>query len=252
MSGTPTGSPGTVNFTAAVDSSDGQTATSAQSIAVSGDPNFSSVSALLHFDGTNNSTTFTDVKTNSWLASGGAKISTAVSKFGGASGSFAASASSNIVTLANSKFDFGSGDFTIETWVYPNSLTSTLQTIYTNRNSTSTGGVQLVCSNASTFLICWNSSGTVVAQPVGPAPTISSMNFIQVVRSGSTWTVAVNGTAGTAVTASGTIGSGSDVYVGKDPTSSGPRYLDSYIDDLRVTKGVARSFAVPTNPFPNA
>jgi hypothetical protein len=88
-----------------------------------GDPNFGSVVALLHFDGTNGSTTFTDQKGNTWTAVSGAKISTAQSKFGGAS--LLLNGSSDYATVPNfAGLDFGSGNFTIEGWVRPANVTS--------------------------------------------------------------------------------------------------------------------------------
>ena len=46
------------------------------------DPNFSSVTSLLHFDGVDASTTFTDVKGKTWTASGSAQLDTAQAKWG--------------------------------------------------------------------------------------------------------------------------------------------------------------------------
>ncbi|MGE3298622.1 MAG: phage tail protein, partial [Porticoccaceae bacterium] len=52
------------------------------------DPYWNNVVALLHMDGTNGSTTFTDQKGHTFTATGNAQISTAQSKFGGASALF--------------------------------------------------------------------------------------------------------------------------------------------------------------------
>lgn len=72
--------------------------------------------SLLHFNGANNSTTFTDETRKVWTRHGDAKISTAQSKFGGASGCFSAGYD-YISTPEHTNFAFGTGEFTIECWL---------------------------------------------------------------------------------------------------------------------------------------
>ena len=82
----------------------------------SADPYFTNVVALLHMDGADGSTTFTDVKGHAFTAAGSAQIDTAQSKFGGASGLFAGP-NDDISTPSSSDFAYGIGDFTWELWV---------------------------------------------------------------------------------------------------------------------------------------
>jgi hypothetical protein len=74
---------------------------------------------LLHMDGTNGSTTFTDTNAggsaHTWTANGNAQISTAQSKFGGASGLFDGTGD-YITTPDHADYTLGSGDFTIDLW----------------------------------------------------------------------------------------------------------------------------------------
>lgn len=74
------------------------------------------VSSLLHFDGANNSTTFTDQKGKTWSRSGAPIISTAQSRFGGSSGYF--TGAQYITTPNHADFNFGAGDFVIEWSTY--------------------------------------------------------------------------------------------------------------------------------------
>ena len=93
------------------------------------DPNFANVSLLLHGDGANNSTTFTDSSSNNFTLSrvGDVKISTTQSKFGGSSIFF--DGAGDYLTLANnSVFTFPSS-FTVEAWVFP-TLSLILLTLY--------------------------------------------------------------------------------------------------------------------------
>jgi hypothetical protein len=78
------------------------------------DPNYASVSLLLHMDGTNGSTVFTDLSPVPKVVTrfGDAQISTAQSKFGGSSAYF--DGTGDYLTVASSAdFGFGTGDFTI-------------------------------------------------------------------------------------------------------------------------------------------
>lgn len=74
---------------------------------------------LLHFDGADGSTTFTDSNlggsAHTWTATGNAQIDTAESKFGAASGLFDGTGDA-ITTPDHADWDFGSGDFTIDLW----------------------------------------------------------------------------------------------------------------------------------------
>jgi hypothetical protein len=71
--------------------------------------------ALLHMDGSNTSTTFTDESGKTWGATGNAQISTAQSEFGGSSAIFDGTGD-YINTTNSSDFNFASGDFTIDFW----------------------------------------------------------------------------------------------------------------------------------------
>jgi len=80
-------------------------------------------SALLHFDGNNNGTTFTDETGKTWTASGNAKLTTTSPKFGTACGTFDGN-NDYIYSNDNADFEFGSGNFTIDAWVNVTSVTT--------------------------------------------------------------------------------------------------------------------------------
>jgi hypothetical protein len=83
------------------------------------DPYFANVSLLLKADGANNSTTFVDSSPNNLAISrlGNTKISTTQSKYGGSSAYFDGSGD-YLSVAANNAFNFGTGDFCVESWVY--------------------------------------------------------------------------------------------------------------------------------------
>lgn len=77
------------------------------------------VSLLLHCDGSNNSTSFIDETGKPVTANGNAKTSTDQYKFGNASAYFDGTGDYLQIPYS-SAFDFGSGDFTVESWIWIN------------------------------------------------------------------------------------------------------------------------------------
>lgn len=212
------------------------------------DPHYASVVALLHFDGTNGSATFTDETGKTWTRSGNAAISTAQQKYGNASGSF--DGSGDFITVPNSSdFDFGSGDFTIEAWIYPftEPAASTYRGIFCKRNASG--------DNSFTFFLS-RDGGTpsvrgMFTAAVGGAqisaesamPPINEWSHVAVVRNGNMLQCFTNGVGGTAMD----VGAGAIRVTTITPaigrmslTASIKGDFDGYIDEVRVTKGVAR------------
>lgn len=227
---------------------------------MAGDANFSNVSLLLPFDGSNGSTTFTDKSGSpkTVTASGNAQISTAQSKFGGTSGAF--DGSGDFLTSAyNTAFDLGSGDFTVEAWIYPTTL-SGVKIVATTRNATgSDGGFVLFTNGSALAAQCWGpTAGTVLgsASSASGTLTVNAWNHVAYCRNGSTFRVFVNGTVGatTGSSSSAVVSTGRPFLIGTDPSTAG-RDFAGYIDELRITKGVARytaNFTPPTAAFPTS
>jgi hypothetical protein len=71
---------------------------------------------LLHFEGLDTSTTFTDESGKVWTASGSAQIDTAEYKWGGSSGLFLAATSDSITAADDAIWTLGSDDWTLEMW----------------------------------------------------------------------------------------------------------------------------------------
>ncbi len=88
------------------------------------DPNFDNVSLLLSGKGANGSTTILDSSNNNFsvTANNGAQISTAQAKFGSSSIEFLSSATTGLSVSPNTDFQFGTGDWTVEAWIYQRSL----------------------------------------------------------------------------------------------------------------------------------
>ncbi len=157
---------------------------------------------LLHMNGTNGSTTFTDSSSfaRTMTAVGNAQISTARSKFLGSSGLFDGSGD-YVSTPDNAAWTFA-GDFTLEALVYPTSL-ATNWSIVCHSTDGSNGWRFLALTNGGllfqniaagvTTLNAASSTGVVVT---------NAWQHVAVVRNGSTFTFYVNGVAvGTASSA---------------------------------------------------
>jgi hypothetical protein len=105
----------------------------AGTVAVVGNDSFTKV--LLHFDGTDAATTFTDSNTGgsakTWTAIGNAQIDTAAFKFSTASGLFDGTGD-GISTPDHADFTLGSGNFTIDCWFNCTSLGGVRKPVYQN------------------------------------------------------------------------------------------------------------------------
>lgn len=183
---------------------------------------------------------------------GNAQISTTQSKFGSSSMYFDGTGSYLVSSISSQSFNWV-GDITLEAWIYPSSLNGSSSQVYGiigSSASTADGKTFLYVYGNGKFGIGINGSNELA----GSAGNIvsGSWQHIAAVRSGSTTTLYVNGSS----VASGTTGvwsSGSNpIYVGYAPSSN--LVFNGYIDDLRITKGVARytsNFTVPSAAFPD-
>jgi hypothetical protein len=219
---------------------------------------FDNVSLLLPMDGTNGSTTFTDESNNGLTvtANGNAQISTSESKFGGASAYF--DGTGDFLTIAHdAAIVFGSDSFTLECWVRPTS--SSGGTIYSKRANTSTyAGLNLYAGVSNLYPALYvelggGNFGWEIGATSSVALTLNGWNHVALVRNGSQWNLYINGVSGISATNSNSIyDDGSNAGIGAGNGASFP--IEGYIDDFRITKGVARytaSFNPPTRALLN-
>jgi hypothetical protein len=223
-------------------------------IVVGGDQYFDNVVALLHMDGTNDSITFTDSSafSRSLTRSGNPQISTTQSQFGGASAYF--NGSSYVSMPASADFDFSTSDFTIEGWVY-NTHSGYSGIIGSRNNGTGHGWCLYINNNT---LRTGSTRGSAGYSDVQLHPTSIAQNtwtHFAVVKTAAGYTAFINGVAGPVLTGGGfQYIPGLPVSVGA-LASYGELPFLGYIDDIRVTQGVARytqpTFSVPAAPFPD-
>ena len=217
------------------------------------DPQYGSVSLLLHGNGTNGSTTITDNSPSpkTVTAFGDAKISTAQSKFGGSSIAFDGTGD-YLNVPASSEFNFDSTNFTIETWLYFSAIgaAKVIAGNWSGSALSSTFGFQQESDGRITGIAYTGS--TVLQVFTSSSATINQWNHIAFVRNSGSLCMYLNGVGGTNVSIASAVNNGTGpVQIGRESASY---YFNGYIDDLRITKGVARytaNFTPPAAPFPD-
>ncbi len=221
-----------------------------------GDPYFSSVSLLLHFDGTG--TTFTDSssspKTIEVGPNGPYVTQTASqSKFGGASVLFqndGGNGTGNIKASVGASPE-GTEDFTIEFWHLYDTAANPYgyaQDMIVTTNAYS-GSVVPVHLRTSSLTI---SGGTVLSFA---APTAGQWYHGALVRQGNTFRFYRDGVEVANGTNSSSLSS-TDLYIGSLPFYGANGITGSHLDEIRVTRGVCRypggtNFTPPTAAFPD-
>lgn len=169
---------------------------------------------------------------------GNAQISTVQSKWGGSSMVFNGT-NSNLQLPSTPTFAMGGGDWTVEMWLYPNNV-ATLQGLL----SFGVGAWRFFLNNSGLWFLNGASSIVQTAQSI---VTTGQWYHVAVCRSGSSVRIFLNGTQiGSTGTDTSTYAAGI-AYVGSEAAGS---YLNGYIDDLRVTRGIARyttTFTPPTS-----
>ena len=210
---------------------------------------------LLHCDGSDTSTTFTDDgdTVHTMTANGNAQIDTAQSVFGGASGLFDGTGDF-VDTLTHADWEFGSGEFTVE--------------FRFRRNST--GSLEYVCGQSdSTPSISWacrlNADNTLECLIVDVVPTVYNVisttifntagvwNHAKFVRDGNTLRLFINGVQENTEDVTGI-----SVRIKSNKLAIGTvgewnsQFFNGWIDEVRILKGVADStgnFTPPTTAY---
>jgi len=147
-----------------------------------------------------------------------------------------------------------SGDFTVEFWLYPSTVAPASQALVGTRESDTSSTINwgvFLSSNQLSFQAYSTSNTLIGTISHQTALSINTWYYCALVRSGSTFTLYLNGVAGTStITSSATIQqSGTTLWVGRFGASSTIGALNGYIQDLRITKGVARTITTPTAEF---
>jgi len=206
------------------------------------DPYWNNVSVLLHMDGSNGSTTFTDSSSNSVAVTGygNAQISTAQSKFGGASAYFDGDGDYLLSASSLAPFQMGTGDFTVEAFIRPT------QSVANYRGLIGLQSGDLDTLYTLSGQLTWYNSGTAAG-----TIAVDTWQHIAASRQGTSLRTFIDGGLVNTSTNSNDMTFGR-LRVGINGGLNG-EFFQGWMDELRITKGVARytaNFTPPTAPFP--
>ena len=185
---------------------------------------------------------------NNLTTVGGAKISQAVFKYGTGSLSFNGTTDYLKLRVNDPTLTFGSGDFTIEAWVYLTSISGTQYLVVgTCDNSTVAGSsfdFYLIGAGGANIYI-----GATAYQAAAPAPTLNTWCHVAYVRNGTSFKTYLNGVQVGSVTlpAGGVINAGTTNPGAIGANGVGTSPMVGYMDDLRISR-IARYTANFTPP----
>lgn len=228
----------------------GLVATSTSASPAPTDPDFANVAMLMHFDNS-----AADAKGNN-VANNGVAFSGTVSKFGGYSAQF--NGASYMTAANNGAFDLGTGDFTIEFWMKSTQNTGSFVAVVGTQSIAghASAGMWRVSSRMnSTNQLGFNYStgGTFVDDYFNANVNDGAWHFVAMTRAAGTLRCFVDGAAvGGTFTVAQSLSSQKNLNIGYQPQDN--VYYSGNVDDLRITKGLARytaSFTPPTAAFPN-
>ncbi len=211
------------------------------------DPNFANVSLLLHGNGTNGSTTFTDSSLNNLnvTRNGNTVISTVQTKFGGASILFDGTGDLLKTTLTTL---FNLSTSTIELFAYFNTIDNSGRRVFVLRH---TSGKYVGLIQVGTNQLQLNHFGVGAILTSTNILTTNTWIHIALVTQNNIHDLYINGVLNATGTNSYLNENAEFLLGGSTPNFTGSEF-NGYIDEIRVTKGIARytaDFTPPTREF---
>lgn len=217
------------------------------------DPDFASVVLLLHCNGVQDGTSFPDNSGSAHTVTpiGPPVTDTSIKKYGTASAHIPDTNTYCLdLGVSDADFGFGTGDFTIEFQLYPtNTNPRNLVFMYDPGGGTNQPLVWLYY-NAGSIRAFINNADRVAS---GNVMTFNSWQHVALTREGDVFRIFVEGVKYDEQTYVVDLQSAGWCRIGNrsDISTNG---LDGYMDEFRITKGVARytaDFSPPPRQFPN-
>lgn len=193
---------------------------------------------LLHMNGSDGSTTFTDESGKTWTRSGNAQIDTAQYKFGGASGLFDGSGD-YVSTPDHADFAFGNGNFTIDFWFKQSAVVSQYKMLVGQWGGTQHSWQCMVWNsdrlNFSVYTTTQKTVGGVYVRD-------TNWHHYAAVRYGAIVSLYLDGASIGTPLDIGTESlkdSTNNVIIGRNPDATTWDW-NGWIDEVRISKGIAR------------
>lgn len=189
---------------------------------------------IANFQGTNGATTYTS-ESGSIMTSTGGYLSNVQSPFGGTS--LRVSPAIGQATMPhNSYFDFGTGDFTIETWAWINQNSGEAAQPFLNIGDVNVvpGAWELgIFSNQTPFFYSLNGE---FINYTGSAMTPQTWIHYAMVRSSSILKLYINGILRGSVASTSSFMANQYLLFGRRQTTYAPERFDGYIGPTRIAK----------------
>jgi len=181
---------------------------------------------------------------------GNAQQDIAQKKFGMSSCLF--DGTGDCVTFADSAdWAYGSGDFTIDMWIMPHATTATFQALYL-QTADANNMLRLALDSSGRFECLHVVAAVTQVQLLSAAITLDVWTHVAVVRASNVWTLYVNGVAVATTTNATAVGDNASVlFIGTSSDAASWPY-NGWIDEYRISKGVARwtaDFTPPTEAY---
>lgn len=209
---------------------------------VGGDPHIASVTAIYHFN--NSYADALGIAPTPTIQGTGCAVSSAQSQFGGYS-LLSPSSSGYLLAADDPAFNFGGGAFTVDFWARRASNTGLRYVLCKG----TTGSEWAIAFSGGQFGVYYGGSsfGNLADN------TINSWHHYAIAYDGAGNIYAFqDGAQVTAQGASGNVDAAGQLFFGRDGAAASS-FLNGYLDDLRITKGVARwtsAFTAPTIEHP--
>jgi hypothetical protein len=206
----------------------------------------SSSGASLHIKGTDASIIDKSQSSNDLTLFGNTTGSTTQVKFAGTKSMYFDGSGDYIKTSASTDYDLPA-DFTIEAWIYPTALSSH-RLIVDTYSTSQAGSYQLYWRETGNSLAFYSpGDGVLLQDPSSSSILVNTWNHVAVSRSGTSAKLFVNGTVVDTATNSRDFTHGIPVAIGYQQATSN-NYFAGYMQDVRITKGLARYTANFTPP----
>jgi hypothetical protein len=173
---------------------------------------------------------------------GDAKLSSSVYKYGTAS--LALDGTGDYLSIATQPdFAFGTGDFTVEAWVYP-TVGSAYRSLFDFRSAAIEQSIYLGINTSNQLYLYVNG---VITITTAATVSLSAWTHVALVRSSGTTKIYLNGTqSGSSWVDITNYGTTKPLRIGADWSAA--YGFTGYIDDVRIEKGVAKYTANFTAP----
>jgi hypothetical protein len=217
------------------------------------DPYFSNVSMLLHFDQLVAGQFVDEISGRTWtIESSGAEFDTSVMKFG--SGSAHLLGTGRIKSNIQPSDDLGTGDFTIECFLKKSSFLK--NEVVIGRQVPGTYAIQLKVTSSRLLEVVFWSGGQIYTFTSSGVVPVDVFAHLAVVRRKGSVRLFIDGVVQGTFSHSESLNATNIPWtIGAISDTANSERLVGWVDDVRITVGVARyyeAFTPPSAAFPNS